>query len=102
MMGSSTFSGTVSIIGVYGPPWNLIPLGTAMNKALTLRMGQCNVRRYMPHLLEHIRQGHVDARGIISHRIALEDVREGYELFARKADDCRKVVMYPHGLRAAA
>ncbi len=94
--------GHVSIVGVYGPPWNLIPLGTAMNKALTLRMGQCNVRRYMPHLLEHIRQGNVDAKGIISHRLSLEDVHEGYELFARKADDCRKVVMYPHGLKEAA
>jgi len=95
-------AGTVSIIGVYGPPWNLVPLGTAMNKNLTLRMGQCNVKRYMPHLLEHIRAGRVDAKGIISHRLALEDVHAGYELFARKADDCRKIVMYPHGLRAAA
>jgi threonine dehydrogenase-like Zn-dependent dehydrogenase len=42
--------GNVSIIGVYGPPWNLVPIGTAMNKGLTLRMNQCNVKRYMPRL----------------------------------------------------
>ncbi len=50
--------GNVSIIGVYGPPWNLINIGSAMNKGLTLRMNQCNVRRYMPHLLEHIAVGY--------------------------------------------
>lgn len=94
--------GRVSIVGVYGPPWNLVPLGTAMNKGLTLRMGQCNVKRYMPHLLEHIRAGRVDAKGIISHRLPLDRVSDGYEMFARKDDDCRKVVMYPHGLREAA
>ncbi len=94
--------GRVSIVGVYGPPWNLVPLGTAMNKALTLRMGQCNVKRYMPHLLEHIRAGRVDAKGIISHRLPLENVAEAYEMFAAKQDDCRKVVLYPHGYQAAA
>ena len=46
--------GNVSIIGVYGPPWNLVDIGAAMNKGLTLRMNQCNVRRYMAHLLKHI------------------------------------------------
>src|SRR5262249_33137981 len=49
--------GTVVLIGVYGPPWNLMPIGAAMNKGLTIRMGQCNVKRYMPRLLEHIQKG---------------------------------------------
>ncbi len=87
--------GNVSIIGVYGPPWNLIPIGTAMNKNLTLRMGQCNVKRYMPHLLEHIREGRVDAQGIISHRLPLDLAPEGYRMFAGKQDGCTKVVLYP-------
>ncbi len=85
--------GRVVLIGVYGPPWNVVPMGTAMNKNLTLRMGQCNTRRYMPHLLEHIREGRVDARSYISHRLPLDEVGRGYEMFARKADDCRKVVL---------
>ncbi len=42
---------------LYGPPWNLVPIGTAMNKGLTLRMNQCNVRRYMPHLRSQKRAG---------------------------------------------
>jgi threonine dehydrogenase-like Zn-dependent dehydrogenase len=85
--------GTVVIIGVYGPPWNMIPIGTAMNKNLTLRMGQCNTKRYMPHLLEHIRAGRVDAKGLISHRFPLDDVAHAYDIFAAKTDQCRKVVL---------
>lgn len=87
--------GNVSIIGVYGPPWNLVPIGTAMNKALTLRMGQCNVKRYMPHLLEHIRAGRVDAKALISHRFPLDQASHAYKIFAGKQDDCRKVVLTP-------
>jgi threonine dehydrogenase-like Zn-dependent dehydrogenase len=89
--------GTVSIIGVYGPPWNLVPIGTAMNKGLTLRMNQCNVKRYMPHLLEHIRKGRIDARGIITHRFPLGEVARAYELFEKKLDGCIKCVLLPHG-----
>ncbi|MFW5952331.1 MAG: zinc-dependent alcohol dehydrogenase [Gemmatimonadota bacterium] len=87
--------GTVVLIGVYGPPWNLIPIGTAMNKGLTLRMGQCNTRRYMPHLLDHIRAGGIEPRRLISHRYPLERVDEAYAVFAAKSDECRKVVMTP-------
>jgi threonine dehydrogenase-like Zn-dependent dehydrogenase len=85
--------GTVVLIGVYGPPWNLVPMGSAMNKGLTLRMGQCNTKRYMPHLLEHIRAGRVDPKRIITHRLPLDQVAYGYEMFAEKTDDCRKVVL---------
>jgi threonine dehydrogenase-like Zn-dependent dehydrogenase len=87
--------GRIAVIGVYGPPWNLLPVGTAMNKNLTIRLGQCNTKRYMPHLLEHIRAGRVDAKAVISHRMPLDDVRRGYQLFAGKNDECRKVVLVP-------
>jgi threonine dehydrogenase-like Zn-dependent dehydrogenase len=87
--------GNVSILGVYGPPWNMIPIGTAMNKNLTLRMGQCNTKRYMPHLLEHIRAGRVDAKAVISHRMPLDEIPHAYEIFAGKQEECRKVVLIP-------
>ncbi|HEX8440054.1 zinc-dependent alcohol dehydrogenase [Archangium sp.] len=89
--------GTISVVGVYGPPWNLVPIGTAMNKGLTMRMNQCNVKRYMPHLLEHIRAGRIDARGIITHRFPLGEVARAYELFEKKLDGCIKCVLLPHG-----
>jgi threonine dehydrogenase-like Zn-dependent dehydrogenase len=87
--------GNVSIIGAYGPPWNLVPIGTAMNKGLTLRMNQCNVRRYMPHLLKHIREGRIDPKAIITHRSPLEEAPKAYELFSEKRDNCVKCVLTP-------
>ena len=93
-------NGRVSIIGVYGPPWNLVDIGTAMNKGLTLRMNQCNVKRYMDHLLEHIRAGRIDAKGIITHRMSLEDAPRAYDLFSKKLDGCVKCVLTPHGIQA--
>lgn len=88
-------NGRVSVVGVYGPPWNLVPIGTAMNKGLTLRMNQCNVRRYIPRLLEHIRHGRVDAKAIITHRFPLERAAEAYDLFSSKRDGCIKCVLLP-------
>jgi threonine dehydrogenase-like Zn-dependent dehydrogenase len=89
--------GTISIIGVYGPPFNLIPIGTAMNKGLTMRMNQCNTKRYMGHLLEHIRAGRIDAKGIITHRFPLAEVPRAYDIFSGKKDGCIKCVLLPHG-----
>jgi threonine dehydrogenase-like Zn-dependent dehydrogenase len=87
--------GTVVLVGVYGPPWNLVPMGTAMNKGLTMRMAQCNTRRYMPHLLEHIREGRIEPKRLITHRFPLSEVADAYRMFARKEDGCRKVVLRP-------
>lgn len=94
-------AGHVSIVGVYGPPWNFVPIGTAMNKGLTLRMNQCHVKRYMPHLLELIREGHVNPNEIISHRASLEEVDDAYDIFANKKDQCIKPILAPNGLNGA-
>jgi threonine dehydrogenase-like Zn-dependent dehydrogenase len=87
--------GTISIVGVYGPPANLVPIGVAMNKGLTLRMAQANVKRYMPHLLEHVRAGRLDGRSLITHRLRLEHGPRAYQLFDAKADGCVKCVLLP-------
>jgi len=88
--------GNVVVIGVYGPPWNLVPIGEAMNKGLTIRSAQCNVKRYMPHLLEHIRSGRISPKDIISHRLPLDAGPDAYRIFARKQDRCIKCVLVPH------
>jgi threonine dehydrogenase-like Zn-dependent dehydrogenase len=87
--------GTVSVVGVYGPPWNLVPMGTAMNKGLTIRTGQCHVRRHTGRLLELIQDGRLDPSAIITHRLPLEEAPEGYRLFAGKRDGCIKCVLAP-------
>lgn len=87
--------GTVSIVGVYGPTFNAVPIGNALNKGLTLRMNQASVKRHLPRLIEHIRAGHVRPRDIITHRVPLEEVADAYYLFAHKLDGCIKTVLIP-------
>ena len=94
--------GNVVLIGVYGPPFNLVPIGTAMNKGLTLRMGQANTKRYMPHLLEHIRARRIDAKALITHRFPLEEIAEAYRLFEARKDGVIKCVVIPPNARAEA
>jgi threonine dehydrogenase-like Zn-dependent dehydrogenase len=88
-------AGNVSIVGVYGPPFNFVPIGTALNKGLTLRMNQANVKRYLPRLIEHVQEGHIKPSDIITHRLPLEEVAHGYEMFARKQDHCIKTILIP-------
>jgi threonine dehydrogenase-like Zn-dependent dehydrogenase len=92
--------GTVSIPGVYGGFLDKFPLGGAFAKGLTLRMGQTNVHRYLPRLLDYIAQGKIDPSFVITHRIALEDAAAGYKTFHEKKEQCIKVVLKPHGKAA--
>lgn len=90
--------GHVSIVGVYGPTVNMVPIGNALNKGLTLRMNQASVKRHLPHLIELIRAGHIDPKGIITHRIPLEEVADAYHIFSSKLDQCIKTVLIPPGV----
>jgi threonine dehydrogenase-like Zn-dependent dehydrogenase len=94
-------AGTLVIIGVYGPPMNLAPIGSIMNKGLTVRGAQCSVRRYLPRLLEHVREGRLNPGAIVTHRYPLEDIAEAYRVFTSKADGCIKPVVFPANSLAA-
>lgn len=59
-------------------------------------MGQTHVQQHMPALLEHIQTGAPRPDVIISHRMALSEVVEGYRIFDQKEEDCRKVVLRPN------
>ena len=85
--------GTVSIVGVYGGFDDKFPLGSVMNRSLTIKTGQCHVHRYMKPLLEHIQNGDIDPSFVITHRMSLEDAPVGFDIFNRKEDDCLKVVL---------
>jgi threonine dehydrogenase-like Zn-dependent dehydrogenase len=87
--------GNVSIVGVYGPTFNAVPIGNAINKGLTLRMNQASVKRHLPRLIEHIRAGRIDPKQIITHRVPLEEVADAYHIFSSKLDDCIKTVLVP-------
>jgi threonine dehydrogenase-like Zn-dependent dehydrogenase len=87
--------GVVSVVGVYGGFLDKFPMGAVINRGLTIRAGQCHVHKYMRPLLERIEAGEIDPSFVISHRMGLDDVSEGYETFKHKQDDCTKVVLKP-------
>jgi threonine dehydrogenase-like Zn-dependent dehydrogenase len=85
--------GTVSVIGVYGGFIDKFPMGSVMNRSLTIKTGQCHVQRYLKPLLERIKNGEIDPSFIITHRLRLDDAPTGYDIFLKKQDDCLKVVL---------
>jgi threonine dehydrogenase-like Zn-dependent dehydrogenase len=85
--------GRVSVIGVYGGFIDKFPMGSLMNRSLTLRTGQCHVQKYMPILLDRIQRGDIDPSFVISHTMNLSDAPKGYEMFLNKVDHCEKVVL---------
>ena len=88
--------GTVSVIGVYGGFIDKFPMGSVMNRSLTIRTGQCHVHRYLRPLLERIQNGEIDPSFVITHRMRLDDAPEGYAKFLNKQEDCIKIVLKPH------
>ncbi|MBC1238285.1 MULTISPECIES: zinc-dependent alcohol dehydrogenase [Nostoc] len=87
--------GHVSIPGVYVGFIDKMPMGAAMNKALTFKMGQTHVHKYLPTLLDHIQNGKIDPSFVITHTLPLEQAPQGYEIFNERKDNCIKVVLKP-------
>ncbi|MDN2579114.1 zinc-dependent alcohol dehydrogenase [Aquibium sp. ELW1220] len=92
--------GRVSVPGVYGGLIDKFPIGALMQKGLTIRTGQTHVQRYLPKLLDMIREKRIDTTFLISHRMALEDAAEGYRIFSDEQNDTTKVVLKPGWERA--
>jgi threonine dehydrogenase-like Zn-dependent dehydrogenase len=87
--------GTVSVIGVYGGLIDKFPMGSFMNRSLTMRTGQCHVQRYWGKLLERIERGEIDPSFVITHRMQLDEAPQGFDIFTNKEDDCIKIVLKP-------
>lgn len=87
--------GVVSVPGVYGGFVDKVPMGSIVNKALTLTSGQTHVHRYLRPLLEHIQNGDIDPTFVITHRLPLSEAPNGYEIFKHKKENCIKVVLQP-------
>jgi threonine dehydrogenase-like Zn-dependent dehydrogenase len=85
--------GTVSVIGVYGGLMDKFPVGSWMNRSITLKTGQCHVQRYTLPLLERIESGEIDPSFVITHRLPLEQAPDGYATSKNKEDECVKVVL---------
>ncbi len=92
--------GIVSIVGVYGPTGNIIPIGNVVNKGITIRANQASVKRLLPRLIEHVQAGRLNPKAIITHRVPLEEVSDAYRIFSAKLDNCIKPILIPPSARA--
>ncbi|MGH9866537.1 MAG: zinc-dependent alcohol dehydrogenase [Candidatus Polarisedimenticolia bacterium] len=84
-------AGTLSIIGVYPPTHTFFGLGAAMNKNLTVKMGNCNHRKYIPRLMDLVRSGTVDPARVLTQTEPLSSAIEAYEAFDRRQEGWIKV-----------
>ncbi len=98
---SAAKAGAVSIIGVYSEAMNTFPIGQAMEKNLTIKMGNCNHRKYIPKLLELVHAGVIDTTDVLSQVEPMTDVIEAYKLFDRRSPGWIKVMLQPERERIA-
>lgn len=87
--------GFVSILGVYPMNYDNFRVGQMFDKGLTIKAGQSPVHAIIDKLLNYVETGQVKLDDIITHRLALQDVAKGYEIFHKKEDNCVKVVLDP-------
>lgn len=88
-------AGRLSIIGVYPPTAETFPIGKAMNKNLTMRMGNCNHHAIIPHLLELVRTGVIDPVKVLTQVEPLSDVVAAYEAFDKREPGWIKTELQP-------
>ncbi|KNC09316.1 alcohol dehydrogenase [Klebsiella sp. RIT-PI-d] len=87
--------GIVSVPGVYAGFIHGFLFGDAFDKGLTFKMGQTHVHAYLPELLKLIEEGLLRPEEIITHHMPLEEAAKGYEIFEKRKEDCRKVILVP-------
>jgi threonine dehydrogenase-like Zn-dependent dehydrogenase len=88
--------GTVSLSGVYGGAADPMPMMQMFDKQIQLRMGQANVKRWVPDILPLLTDG--DPLGVddfATHRLPLADAPQAYEDFQKKQNGVIKVVLKP-------
>ena len=88
-------AGTLSVIGVYPPAMQTFPTGEAMNKNLTVRMGNCNHRRYVPMLVDLVKSGAIDPEKVLTQREPVTNVLEAYKAFDTRQPGWIKVELLP-------
>ncbi len=87
--------GKISVPGVYGGFIDKMPMGSFVNKGLTMKSGQTHVHRYLKPLLARIQKGEIDPSFLITHRLPLEEAPRAYKIFRDKKENCIKVVLKP-------
>jgi threonine dehydrogenase-like Zn-dependent dehydrogenase len=66
-----------------------------VNKGITIRANQASVKRLLPKLIDHVQNGIINPKKLITHRFPLEEVSDAYRIFSDKLDTCIKPVLVP-------
>lgn len=89
-------AGTLAVIGVYPQTVQTFPIGAAMMKNLSINMGNCNHRRYVPDLVEMVANGSVDPTQVLTQEEPMDFVMNAYEAFDNRRSGWIKVKIAPH------
>jgi S-(hydroxymethyl)glutathione dehydrogenase/alcohol dehydrogenase len=87
--------GRVSVVGVYGSPYDNFPLYQWFEKSIRLMGGQAWVQRWLDKLIDMVVQNKITLDDVITHKVPLADAGKMYDIFNKKEDDCVKVVLKP-------
>ncbi len=88
-------AGTLSIIGVFPLTHRFFPIGMAMNKNLTINMGNCNHRKYIPTLVDMVQNGTIDPKEVLTQVEPLTSVIDAYKAFDTRQPGWVKVELVP-------
>jgi threonine dehydrogenase-like Zn-dependent dehydrogenase len=89
--------GTVSVSGVYGGEVDPLPMMEMFDRGITMRMGQCHVKRWTEDIVKVLQQDEdvLGTESLATHRLPLAEAPGAYEMFQKKQDGCVKVVLKP-------
>jgi alcohol dehydrogenase len=87
--------GTVTVMGVYGTPYDNFPLHQWFDKGIMMMGGQAWPHRYIDHLMQLVQTGKVKLNDIITHKVSLSEAPKMYDIFNKKEDNCVKVILTP-------
>jgi 2-desacetyl-2-hydroxyethyl bacteriochlorophyllide A dehydrogenase len=85
-------AGTVSCVGVYAERAQ-VHMGIIWIKALTVRTGHANVIGHVDRVLALMNTGALDPAPLVTHRMALDDAAEAYEIYDRR--EALKIALTP-------
>jgi threonine dehydrogenase-like Zn-dependent dehydrogenase len=87
--------GVVSVVGVYGMPYDKFPLGQIFDKGISLYFGQAPVQKHIDDLILLVAERKIKPKDIITHRLPIEAAAHANDIFKYKKDNCVKVVLQP-------
>ncbi|MGE2721867.1 zinc-dependent alcohol dehydrogenase [Mycolicibacterium celeriflavum] len=88
--------GTISLSGVYGGAADPINMMTLFDKQIQLRMGQANVKKWVPDIMPLLTaEDPLGVEQFATHRLPLESAPGAYETFQKKEDGMVKVILKP-------